>query len=74
MDIREAFDKLTGYTDNVIIGKIRGTTKSEVRELCGVDWNEKAWNRMANFANRYKESVGGSTPFYDKKLKLWFWY
>lgn len=43
MKIEEAFIKLTGNTHLLDSGKRRGTTKSEVRELCGEDWNEYDW-------------------------------
>jgi hypothetical protein len=74
MDIEKAFNKLTGDTDNTDSGKIRGTTKKEVKELCGSDWDERAWKRMINASSRFKDAVNGELPFYDKKQKLWFWY
>jgi hypothetical protein len=72
MDIEKAFNQLTGDADNTVSGEIRGTTKAEVRELCGEDWNEKAWLRMVRSSN--KERITSELPFYDKKQKLWCWY
>lgn len=74
MEIEEAFNKLTGDTDNKDNGKIRGTTKQEVRELCGNDWDEKAWRRMITASNIAKSRVSNELPFYDKKQRRWFWY
>jgi len=74
MDIESAFNILTGNTDNVDIGKIRGTTKKEVKKLCGDDWDEYAWKRMINLSNKHKHSINNELPFYDKKEKLWFWF
>lgn len=74
MDIEKAFNILTGDTDNTDSGKIRGTTKAEVRELCGDDWNERAWLRMVSASSKFKDRINSELPFYDRKKKLWFWY
>lgn len=74
MNIEEAFNILTGDTDNVDRGEIRGTTKSEVRELCGEDWDEKAWLRMVRASNKAKTKISNELPFYDPIEKLWYWY
>jgi hypothetical protein len=74
MDIEKAFNQLTGNTDNINSGKIRGATKAEVRKLCGEDWDEKDWNRMVRFSNKAKTKIIGAVPFYNRGKKLWFWY
>lgn len=71
MDIEKAFNQLTGNTNNSDKGVIRGTTKSEVKNLCGKDWDEKAWLRMVR--NSSKNRITSDTPFYDKEQKKWFW-
>ncbi len=71
MHIEETFDILTGKTDSAF-GKVRGTTKKEVRHLCGDDWDERAWKRMVNFSNKAKSKIVNA-PFYDKEERLWFW-
>lgn len=74
MNIEEAFNILTGDTDNTDNGEIRGTTKKEVKELCGDDWDERDWNRMVRFSKKAKTTIIGSVPFYCLNRKLWFWY
>jgi len=74
MNIEIAFNKLTGDTGNCDTGKIRGTTKREVKKLCGDDWDERAWCRMVNASNRYKDRVSGELPVYNQKEKLWYWF
>lgn len=74
MNIEKAFVKLTGDTDNRNIGKIKGTTKSEVKKLCGKDWNEKAWQRMTRTSRKSKNRITEELPFFDKEQKLWFWF
>jgi hypothetical protein len=64
-DIREAFTKLTE--------NFRGTTKKEVRELCGENWNEDCWRSMVQKSNYAKDKVSNELPTYDKEKKLWFW-
>ncbi len=73
-DIETAFNKLTGDTDNSDKGKIRGTTKKEVRELCGENWDEEAWKRMVRKSNYAKDKVTNNFPFFDKDKRQWFWY
>lgn len=73
MDIEQAFNQLTGDTDNHSTGKRQGTTKAEVRELCGADWDERAWQRMVNSKRRKRMAlITGSVPhFIDGK---WYWH
>ena len=74
MDIEQAFKQLTGDTNDRVCVEVKGTTKADVRDLCGNDWNEKAWNRMVRYSQKGKSKSIGSVPFYDRDKKLWFWY
>lgn len=73
-DIESAFDELTGHTDNCDNGKIRGTTKNEVKALCGENWNESAWKRMIKKSNYSKNKAINNFPVFDKNERKWFWY
>lgn len=73
-DIESAFDKLTGHTDNCDNGKIRGTTKKEVKDLCGENWNEDAWKKMTKKSNYAKNKATNNFPFFDRNKRKWFWY
>lgn len=73
MDIEQAFNILTGDTDNHDTGKIRGTTKAEVKAFCGTDWDEKAWQRMVNSKRRKRlAEITASVPHYIDGM--WYWH